>query len=403
MKSQDSYGIKPVVAERPGMLCAKHRKIIIYTAITIMALYTILSFGNQFWRLLFDESRLGAIDLRNLHYAVTRFFSGQTLWTPYPPGSFPVIWPLAGWMSVTTARWLWAILYIGSLLWLSRQIIRASLADGLAEKCFVVLLLLSINGTGQTIGTGQLGLFILPALITGLYIIHNNREGLFRKDIIGALLLTAALVKPTISAPFIWLALFVGRTQSFLLVVLGYLLLTIFAATFQEPALLELIQNWLSTGSRLGADTGKGSTNIHSVLVFKDTSMPYLNIKASIFILALLGIWIYYHRNVDLWILLGVTGIIARLWTYHRIYDDVLIIFPMVALFRLARAGYLTARECLLGGILLGSSILVNFIPARIRHQFPSPWPELYSIAHITVWLAMLAFLGYIAWRQARR
>jgi hypothetical protein len=403
MKGQDSSGIKPVVADRAGMLCSKHSRIILYTAITIMALYTLLSFSNQFWRLLFDESRLGAIDLRSLHYMVSSFFSGNPFRTPYPPGSFPVIWPLVGWMPVTAARWLWAFLYIGALLWLSQQIIRASLADGLAEKWFVVLLLLSINGTGQTIGTGQLGLFILPALITGLYIIHKNHEGLFSRDMIGALLLTAALVKPTISVPFIWLALFVGRIQPVLLVILFYLLLTVFAATFREPALLEQIHNWLSAGSRLGAAAGKGSSSIYNLLSYIDTDIPYLNIKVSVFILASLGIWIYFHRNVDLWILLGVTGIIARLWTYHRIYDDVLIIFPMVALFRLVKAGYLTTRECLLGGILLGSSILVNFIPSRIQHRFPSPWPELYSIAHITVWLAMLVFLGYLAWRQARR
>jgi hypothetical protein len=40
---------------------------------------------------------------------------------------------------------------------------------------------------------------------------------------------------------------------------------------------------------------------------------------------------------VILWLLLGVTALVARFWTYHRWYDDLLILLPMIALFRIAQ------------------------------------------------------------------
>ena len=49
-----------------------------------------------------------------------------------------------------------------------------------------------------------------------------------------------------------------------------------------------------------------------------------------------LGVWLYRHRRVDLWLQLGVIAVVARLWAYHRLYDDVLVVLALVALFRIA-------------------------------------------------------------------
>ena len=44
----------------------------------------------------------------------------------------------------------------------------------------------------------------------------------------------------------------------------------------------------------------------------------------SLILLGGLGAWVYRFRRVDVWLLIGVSAVIARLWTYHRTYDDLL-------------------------------------------------------------------------------
>src|SRR3546814_1321292 len=52
---------------------------------------------------------------------------------------------------------------------------------------------------------------------------------------------------------------------------------------------------------------------------------------------ALHGLWAWRHREADLWVRIGVAAIVARLWAYHRVYEDLLLVLPLIALYRLAR------------------------------------------------------------------
>jgi hypothetical protein len=84
---------------------------------------------------------------------------------------------------------------------------------------------------------------------------------------------------------------------------------------------------------------------------------------ASVLIFAAFTAWAYRHRRADTWILLGAAAIVARLWTYHRIYDDVLLLLPMVALYRLARAEAPPRRAA---PVLFGLTWLAAMAPARL-------------------------------------
>ncbi len=44
----------------------------------------------------------------------------------------------------------------------------------------------------------------------------------------------------------------------------------------------------------------------------------------------LLGAWIFRNRQADLRLLLAVTASVARIWIYHRWYDDLLLIIPLI-------------------------------------------------------------------------
>ncbi len=73
-------------------------------------------------------------------------------------------------------------------------------------------------------------------------------------------------------------------------------------------------------------------------------------------------------------------------------YDDVLILFPMVALFRIAKRRFSTEESGVLAGLLLATTLVAMLAPARLQH-FPSPWSLLYTGGHAVIWIAVLGFL----------
>jgi hypothetical protein len=70
--------------------------------------------------------------------------------------------------------------------------------------------------------------------------------------------------------------------------------------------------------------------------LMRHLGLVHFALPASALLVGCLSWWLYRNREQDLWILLGVAAIVARMWTYHRVYDDVVVIFASVALFRIA-------------------------------------------------------------------
>jgi hypothetical protein len=122
---------------------------------------------------------------------------------------------------------------------------------------------------------------------------------------------------------------------------------------------------------------------------------------ASLLVLGGLGLWVYLHRRVDLWILVGVTGIVARLWTYHGWYDDLLILLPMIALFRWIKQRSEVDGYTVLAGALLGTTLAVTLAPGGL-YLLPAPFKTLYVGLQTLLWITDFAFLLSIA-RHDRR
>ncbi len=372
-------------------------------AIVVMFFIALVWLGYEFWRLvlgsapIWPSSPRGAIDL-NLHQnGVQRWFAGSPIYhessnANYPPASYVILWPFFGWLGFTAARWLWAITAVAALYWLIRLILRGSGAKTPLERLFVTLIPLSMYGTGAAIGNGQFIVHLLPLLIAGIFLLQQKQEGWGTDLLIGTLLL-GALVKPNITVPFLWIVLFVpNRLRPALLVSIGYGVSTLLAASFQEAGLLSLLHDWVKQVTALMLRLEGGHTNLHSWLIY--VGLRDWNLGASGAVLGLLGLWTYRNREKDIWLLLGVTSIIARLWTYHLWFDDSLMILPMITLFRIAKQGILasTDRRDVFAGILLFTMILANLAPGG-RYLLPPPWKNYYITGQVLVWITTLAFL----------
>jgi hypothetical protein len=126
------------------------------------------------------------------------------------------------------------------------------------------------------------------------------------------------------------------------------------------------------------------------------------SLPVSVVVLLALGVWIYSHRRVELWLLLAVTAYIARMGTYHRWYEDFLILLPMVAFFRIAKERSPSSNTGILAGILLAATMLASLAPGGL-FLFPAPWNSRYVAGQVVVWFVGLVFLLRQAWVERRK
>jgi hypothetical protein len=89
----------------------------------------------------------------------------------------------------------------------------------------------------------------------------------------------------------------------------------------------------------------------------------------------------------------------ARFWTYHTSYDNLILLIPMIALFRLAKQGATDGQKVWAGSLLtvMLVSTLAPSGPYRPApswlYLLPAPWNEACVVAEVAVWLAACVFL----------
>jgi hypothetical protein len=376
----------------------KYGETLLCVAVVLMAVAAVVWLGYEFGRLLFGLGSEGGVDLWLRHKEVQAWFRGEpvygSLWTAvYPPASYAILWPLVGWLEFMWACRLYAFTAAAALVWLVPLLVRESGASSRLERALIGLIPLSVYATGATIGNGQIIVYIMPMLITGLLLLCRGSPGL-AKDLIGSFLVAVALVKPSVAAPFLWMVLFApGRLRPALLAGFFYLGLTALALPFQEGDLPALVDGFRKgTVYILSGDTALkySNTNVHSWLSFFGLAEWIPVLSMTLFVG--LGVWVYLHRRCDVWLLAGVAALVARFWTFHGWYDDLLVVVPLISLFRLAKSGGSQRGDNWAAGTLFGVTLLTLMAPGGL-YLFPPPWNQLYVTGQTVVWVAGLVFL----------
>ena len=386
-----------------------HRTTMLRVAVISMALFAVPWLILNFVKLLLAQGPWGAVDLSLRYNEVQLWFAGNSVYSEqpnamhavYPPASYAMLWPLMGWLEFPHARIVAALALAAATVWLTLVLIEESGAETGLERAFIALLVLSMYATGFAIGHGQLTIYAVWGLAAGLTVMSLGQSR-WQDDLIVALFIVIALVKPTLSIPFFWLLLFrPGRLRPALLVLTGYLALTVIAVAFQKFDLSGLLQAWImrSVAGAAREAAGGGYGSIHSWLaVF---GLKQWNLVGSVLLLLLLGYWTYCYRHADLWLLLGVTAIVARVWVYHRSYDDVLMLFPMITLFRIAKYDSSKTGYDFLAGVILTVSVMIMFVPA-LMVVVPG-WKSVLKNSQSLLPITMLTFLLFWGWCSRKR
>jgi hypothetical protein len=367
----------------------------------LMALVALVKLGDEFARLLFEFHKTSAVDLKLFAILTHDWFACTPVYqlhsfSTYPPASHLIFWPLFGNFQVASIRIAWAILTVGLLIWLARFSVGAGRAQSQSKQIqwFLALIPLSMNSVGVAIGNGQLTLVVIALICSSLRYAREDKNAR-SMQLFAAFLFFVALVKPSLSVPFFWVLLFMpGSLVPSLATAGAYGLATLYSSQFQGGHVLNLLGEWIGRA----AEIELGYANLHTLL--QSIGMKQLFMPLQFALLLALGLWVNKNRKVDSFIVLGVVALFARFWTYHAVYDDAIVIFAILAIYRISQRKPLRLPYQFPLEWLVAVNILVMLAPARMRY-FPQPLSFLFKGGHTFVWLVDLALLLYFA-RQDR-
>jgi hypothetical protein len=380
----------------------KRKSAVLSWAAALMALAALVWMGYGFWRLLWQPTPMGATDLAQRWIEVRDMFAGRDIYlsngnATYPPASIAMLWPILSWPGFTTARWLWALLTVGALVGIVRVVVRASGATTKTERWVAMLLPLVMYATGVATGNGQLTIVVVACLLASLPILLSEDRG--RPLALAALVFVAALAKASLAAPFFWMVLFRPKRPLWAIAIAAiYLGLTAVPGLAQPVGAIQLCHQYLS---RIGYDAAKAAAcshaNVQSWLI--SIRRPQWDTEGSLMVLGLLGLWTWRHRRADPWLLMSTAAFAARFWTYHSSYDDLILLIPMIALYRLAKQGATDGQKVWAASLLtvmLGSTLApsgLSRLGPNGMYLLPPSLSEALVVAQVVVWLAVCVFL----------
>lgn len=361
--------------------------------------------GFAFEKLLFPTHRWDAVDLRMRWREVQAWFEGMPVYgaisgAVYPPGSYALFWPFIGWVDFRVARGIWAVLTLALLAWWITLLVRESGAPRGPLRAAILLLPCVGYASYSTIANGQVSLLVVTCLTGGILTLVAGRG--WRRDVLGSSLVAVSLIKPTLSVPIVWVAFLAPRRiRPVVLIVIAYFGLTVLAAAFQPVGFVDLMRGWLNQRDRVSA-AGLDLQALMRAAGLQEAFLPVI-----LAVLLSTGWWVYRHRGVDVWLLLGVTSIVALLWSYHRPFDDLLMWLPTVALVRVAFTTSDPSVRAAAAGLAFALAILTIERP-QVPWNRPTHgllYLRVDVVVHalnnvrVAIWLAALAFLV----REARR
>ena len=270
----------------------------------------------------------------------------------YPPSSTLVQLALYGWPSLPVTRWIFVALNLAAaavVAWWSRNLIEG---PGVTRWLLAGLALLNL-GYSQTLINGNYGVLVVAALMIAFTLRRQH-------PVLAGLFLGLALVKPTISAPF--LILFVAdRRYRALVVMTAFLMasvavsvlltgtgpLTLFGQSLEGIARFARAPYAIwQVLRRLGASTASA-----------------LAVNAAVFLVPFaVVVWRAVARRTlgPSWLALtALAGVVARLFTYHNSIDNVVLTFLVLALSRVAVDRHAAPAAALAAAVVL--SVLVPF------------------------------------------
>jgi hypothetical protein len=271
----------------------------------------------------------------------------------YPPSSTLTQIALYGWSSLEVTRWIFVVVNLlaaAVVAWWAQDLIGGTRAT---RWLFAGLALLNL-GYSQTLVNGNYGILVVAALMLAFVLRKEH-------PVAAGLVLGLAFVKPTITAPFLVLFL-ADRRYRVLLVMTGVAVASVaLSVVLTSTGPLMLVRQSLEGAARFA----KAPYAIWQLLRAWGTGAGVaLAVNAAVFLIPFaVVVWRAVTRGTleTSWLALAaLSGVVARLFTYHNSIDNVVLTFLVLALARLAFGRRDAWATALAAAVVL--SVLVPFV-----------------------------------------
>lgn len=290
----------------------------------------------------------------------------------YPPWAYitgaVLSWP----PNPTAARWYFGSINLGLLSFLVIWAFNLGLRDGKRVALFFAASLLATSSICSTFGVGQYGVVVLSALAGAWWLDQKNRW------VLAGLLLGVAMVKITLAGPFM-LPFLVKRRWRVLLVATGYIGLgSVIVWLVVKTNPIEMLQQLVAVAEYYALQ-GYSLVNILGIFGVETRSAMELAAPLS---LAAAMVLSYLWRSAPMLTHFAIAALTARLWAYHKDYDNLIMIFLMMALGVVALRNY--SRLALAAFLVMGLSL---WLPGRLTEI------QVYRVFQWVAWLGCIAVL----------
>lgn len=339
--------------------------------------------------LIWGATPASAIDLRNRDHEHELFVRGENPFDVFdasqPPWGYPLglVLTLPEWPEV---RVYFAVINALALAFLMWWAYREPRGAPLHVRLLLMAAVMAFGGSCTATEVGQVSI-IVTALLAGALVCDRAR-----RDYLCGLLLALSLIKPTISVPFAVALLVTGRHRAALAAAAYGVGASAFTWAVTGADSLQMLQQMAASAAKY---VGDGTLGIMDMLAgFGIVSAAQVALTPIIVAVPAMALMTLSRHSLTL--AFAVAAVWGRLWTYHKSYDDVMLIFLLVPLGVLAFKAQSRVAVAAFG--LMG---VLAWIPGRLLAV-----PEI-QMLQLVVWPAALAVLvisaGIGATAAARR
>ncbi len=240
----------------------------------------------------------------------------------YPPWSFLSGFAIALPARETVTKTWFVLLNLGSLAVLGRWAYLLGRRYGNAEGSFLVAACMAVFAQGSTLRLGQYGIIVNALLVL---VWCAERRG---QKTASGIFFALAMIKPTSAAPFGWPLLwrrnYCGIAVAF--AILALMSAIIGAMVHTSP--LEMLKQ-MARQSNTWVHEGLGPPGL---LIDFGVSGPLATASLAVAGVVVSGLLTWAYREAGMLTAFSIAAVTGRLWAYHRQYDDLMLIFPLVQL-----------------------------------------------------------------------
>jgi hypothetical protein len=300
------------------------------------------------------QSPSSAIDLKNRDREQAYFTAGQD---PYdfmtgsqPPWAYPLglllTWP--EWPAVRAYFALLNLSALAFLMWWAYHLPRDATPEG---RLLLMSAVGAFGGSCTATEVGQISIIVTALLAGALWSDSKGRVYLC------GFLVALAMIKPTISAPFAVALILTGRYRAAAVAAAYGGLATGVTWIVTGASPIHMLQQMAAGATTFINDGTLGLVDVASLLGASPAAIVVLPLLVAVPGLVLMAV-----VRPSLPLAFAVASVWGRLWTYHKSYDDLMLVFVLVPLGACALTR-LPSRPALATFFAMG---VLAWIPGRV-------------------------------------